>query len=565
MCVRPWTGAIVQDILGFIHPTTPIHFPAASTYAETDFADGFTIQYVYDDWYVADMSTSGASITLGSCTVDDLGDNTGTGTTPDEAPANAFFVDVDLNRLSIQGNVYATASTSTQFKVILEKVQAPGTWGFLLDDNAILFGPRDTWGHQNSALPYYASGGSTGTDAPSNLIDQGEGDSAGGDEPNPNPNATPGTGDDPPESAGGPLSHQGTGGLVNTAGGGPAGARVFNKHGDVLPGSARGMHPDYWEEEVVEVATYGPAATPAVTTTTLQRSQGSPPSPLYRFKVVACDANGNCADKKRYAYTIQVVDIAMYEPKATFFGDLDPKTRVLAGEITIVPPAYANGLQGYRLYPTADGNTNLALEWSDTTADGASGVASQNAQYALNLHKSCPPDARNDDWTQTDANWQALAREPCGNDNPYSPKCRGKTCPHINILPGSQGEFYISRFDNNGNAENPDGASVDDGANTAGSGDKTSNLPQEYTSNTARRNYGDNEFAQIYLPKSGWLTPILMDVATGDAGDTLLLKRSADDGSPEDLKTATLSNYIDITEEESVIEWTTDSHNTAHG
>ena len=442
-------------------------------------------------------------------------------------------------------------------QVILEKVQAPGTWGFALDDNAILFGPRDTWGHEGSALPYYASGGSTGTDAPSNLIDQGEGDSTGGTEPDPS--------GDPPASAGGPLSHGGTGGLVNTAGGGPPGARVFNKHGDVIPASARGEHPDYWEEEVVEVATFGPSTSPvAVTTTQLQASRGSPPSPLYRFKVVACDSNSNCADKKRYAYTMQTVDIGLYEPKATFWGDLDPKTRVIMGEITVVAPAFAMGLQGYRLYPTADGNTNLDLRWSDTTIDEGTGAApTQNAQKALNLNKSCPPDSANEDWTTADASWQLVAREPCGNDNPYSPKCRGKSCTHINILPGSQGEFYISRFDNNGNAENPDGSGVDDGVNSGGGA--TDNNPQQYTSNTARRNYGDNEWAQIYLPRDGWLTPIMMDVASGDDGDTLLLKTSASDGSPTNLKDATLSNYIDITVSESMIEWATDSHNTAHG
>jgi hypothetical protein len=214
----------------------------ASAYALTDFADGFTLQYVYDDWYVADVDTSASSLTIGSCTA--AGISTGSGAGPDATPSEAFFVDADLNRRSISGKVYASGGGDS-YKVILEKVQAPGTWGFMLDDNAVIFGPKDTWGHESSALPYYASGGSTGTDAPSNLIDQGEGSSAGGDKPDPTPNATPGTGGATPESAGGPLSHAGTGGLVNTAGGGPVGARAFNKHGDVIPGSARGNHPDY--------------------------------------------------------------------------------------------------------------------------------------------------------------------------------------------------------------------------------------------------------------------------------------------------------------------------------
>merc|ERR1719253_2271694 len=93
-----------------------------------------------------------------------------------------------------------------------------------------VYGPRDTWGHNGAALPYYPTGGSTGTEAP-DLI-----------------------------------------------GGGPPGARVFNKHGDVVPGSARGMHPDYWEEQVVTVRTYAQSASPVtITSTKLERSQGSPP------------------------------------------------------------------------------------------------------------------------------------------------------------------------------------------------------------------------------------------------------------------------------------------------
>jgi hypothetical protein len=439
--------------------------------------------------------------------------------------------------------MFASGGTGAiSYKVVLEKVQASGTWGFLLDDNSVLSGPKDTWGRNSAELPYYASGGSTGTDAPSNLIDQGEGDTS----------------------------------LTNTAGGGPVGARAFNKHGDVIPGSARGNHPDYWAAEVVEVASWTGDGTAGVdiATTKLEKSQGSPPSPMYRFQVTSCDADG-CDNKKRAAYTVQTVDIGMYEPKATFFGDLDPKTRVLAGEITVVAPSFAMGLQGYRFYPTGDGSTNLALEWSDTATDDSSGgAASTNAQFVLELGKSCPPDASNEGWSNANSRWQALAREPCGNDNPYSPKCRGKSCPFISILPGSQGEFYISRFDNNGNAENADGQDVDEGANSGSETNANGNLPQGYTSNTARRNYADNEAADIYLPRDGWLTPILMDVP--DTNDFLLLKLAGTDASstaaacsssPDcaDVKSMTLSEYYDITVAESVIEWRTDLHETGHG
>ena len=141
------------------------------------------------------------------------------------------------------------------------------------------------------------------------------------------------------------------------------------------------------------------------------------------------------------------MDIGLREPTATFFGDLDPKTRVLQGEITVVAPAYAMGLQGFRLYPTNDGENHLNLIWSDTQ-----GPNTDNAQHALPLKKSCPPDANNEDQLSPVADWLALAQEPCGNDNPYSPKCLGKSCPYVNVLPGSQGEFYISRFDSQGNA-----------------------------------------------------------------------------------------------------------------
>ena len=195
--------------------------------------------------------------------------------------------------------------------------------------------------------------------------------------------------------------------------------------------------PWYWMDETVDVAVFGPGPSPiTIDSTRLELSQGSPPSPLYRFKVVNCNSSGNC--NLRASTDIQVVDIALYEPKVTFFGDLDPKTRVLMGQITVRAPAKgAMGLQGYRAYPTNDGNNNLPLQWSDTF-----GPNTDHAQFALNLDKSCPPGPKNTDWDRAD-DWQAHARAPCGNDSPYSPKCLGKSCPYVNILPGSSGEFYI--------------------------------------------------------------------------------------------------------------------------
>jgi hypothetical protein len=521
-------GGLCSDVLtGKVLPPAPIYIPdgdatisfhsAGSTYSNTGFHDGFTVEYVYDDWYVLDVAgdVSGSTITIGGADVTITNDDSGSlAPISDASPTSAWFVDSDSSKGTIEGKVYA--SGATKFKVILEKVQAPGTWGFLLSDKDTIFGPMDTHGSNGAAVPYYPSGGSTNTTAP------------------------------------------------NGIGGGPVGARAFSKHGDVTPGSARGNHPDLWEEEVVEAASWGPSsdAFVTITSTKLEKSQGSPPSPFYRFQVVACDSNNQCVNKKRSAFTMQVVDFGQYEPRARWYGDLDPKTRVIAGEITVIAPSHAMGLQGYRLYPTADGQSSVALSWSDGSGDG-----SLSAQFSHNLAKSCPPDSGNEDWTNSDnPSWQAVAREPCGNDNPYSPKCRGKSCAFVNILPGSNGEFYISRYDNNGNADNADGQSVDDGAH---SGAKASN--------TARRNYGDNEFAQIYLPRDGWLTSMMIRI---DSGDLLMLKTDATDSSNTDsacdssadcvnlhdtTTNPTSPTYLDITARESMIEWTTNEDGTNHG
>jgi len=141
----------------------------------------------------------------------------------------------------------------------------------------------------------------------------------------------------------------------------------------------------------------------------------------------------------------------------------------------------------------------------------------------------------------------------------------------INILPGSQGEYYISRFDNGGNAENPQ------------TGD-AGNLPQTYTTNTAQRNYSHNEYAEIFLPHSGWLTNILMDVNLEGpkGGDTLDLTTSG--GGSTDLVGRDLSTYLDTdtssldtatrqserrSERDSpdytIIVWTTNNIGTGHG
>ena len=170
------------------------------------------------------------------------------------------------------------------------------------------------------------------------------------------------------------------------------------------------------------------------------------------------------------------------------------------------------------------------------------------------LHANCCGACANACVTPPAWGWLPHARAPCGNNSPYSPKCLGKSCPQINILPGAQGEFYISRFDNNGNAENAQVTPADAG-----------NLPQAYTTNTAQRNYGENEFAEVYIPAQGWLTPIMMDVVVDDDGDTLQLLATPDDVAPRNLKFAAIGEYLDMWSSESMVVWQTDGYRTGKG
>ena len=99
------------------------------------------------------------------------------------------------------------------------------------------------------------------------------------------------------------------------------------------------------------------------------------------------------------------------------------------------------GLQGYRVYPTLDGRSNLI------DFDGASGGAGL-AHFALDLGKSCPVDENNEDWGAAASNplWRALSRTRCRSPsleagggagaNPFSPKCRGKSCGSVSIGTG---------------------------------------------------------------------------------------------------------------------------------
>ena len=121
-----------------------------------------------------------------------------------------------------------------------------------------------------------------------------------------------------------------------------------------------------------------------------------------------------------------------------------------------------------------------------------------------------------------------MSRQECGNESPFSPKCRGRSCPYIQIIEGESGEFYVTRSENYGNENNENG----------------------------NRNYSDNENAMVMFPASGWLTVVLMDAPDDD--DTVhlftnALKHTNDDYI--DMKTKTVGEYTDLVNEESVVEW----------
>lgn len=111
-------------------------------YSDGTFSDGYTLQYVYDDWYYVDTipnAGGGDEIYLDGCTVGDasIGGGSelidaigGNGLPPEVAPTAAWFVDENLNPRVIAGKMYAEGG-SNSYKVVLEKIRAPGTWGKL--------------------------------------------------------------------------------------------------------------------------------------------------------------------------------------------------------------------------------------------------------------------------------------------------------------------------------------------------------------------------------------------------------------------------------------------------
>ena len=180
-------------------------------------AEGFTFVFATDEWYEGDMQCGGV-VPGDECdgvTVISVYGETWASTFPDpifpgddkiagdsfthihrnDRPISAYCNDVELERGSFRCEVVITAdepsSFATKYVAYRIKILAPGQWGFMMEDDATIYGPKDT-----NPIPYYAAGGSTGTAAP------------------------------------------------DLGGGGPPGPRVYNRHGQIVPGSSRGMHPD---------------------------------------------------------------------------------------------------------------------------------------------------------------------------------------------------------------------------------------------------------------------------------------------------------------------------------
>lgn len=433
--------------------STTVTFTVVSAESRTN--DGFTLQYVTDDWYYLDLTDSGSTYTFSNgvhtCDINDVDALIGGTTAPGIAAPAAHFVDTDMNAQKIQGTLHITNLDSGEsVEVTLQKVMAAGKWGFM-----------------------------------SGLV--------------------PDNTDDPD---------------VKKSNGRDGGARSFYKHGDVIPASHRGELEDLREgQEVIDVKTFiGVADAPTVTiedsgsAISLDRSKGSPPSPMYRFKVQRCV--GSICNSRNPTY-IRVMDVSSKKPTLKFFGDLEPETRHVMGSVTVVPPTHALGLLGYR------------MRWRSTTGPGEIIDDGSNDEGGVNLVSTCGDNPS----------------DTCGNSSPFSPTCSGKSCPFINILPGSGGEFYISRVDGNLDA-------IDTSTGTNDNTDAAGNA----------RPYGNNEKATVSLPYAGWLTVASMDVQPSSSGDSCVLSSGVDltDGTAA----AILGANIDV-EPADTVSWTTGKANPA--
>ena len=174
---------------------------------------------------------------------------------------------------------------------------------------------------------------------------------------------------------------------------------------------------------------------------TIQPGMGSPPTPSYRFKIVAANDHGENSRAFLSIPVADAVDKRLYTWQ--YSGDLDPIERKLWGSVILQPGRSIVGVSGWRAYSTNDGETNM-----DPTP-----------LSTVSLTKVCPPRASDTDhnfeqFVSFDGQHNSFQLQPCGNQSPYSPKCIGKTCPYIQILPGGGGEWFVSRTRMSGNAEN---------------------------------------------------------------------------------------------------------------
>ena len=81
----------------------------------------------------------------------------------------------------------------------------------------------------------------------------------------------------------------------------------------------------------------------------------------------------------------------------------------------------------------------------------------------------------------------------------------------------------------------------------------------ESTYRTAQA-YGENEDTKIYLPASGWLTMVANDIDSGN-GDTLDWVEPAG-GAGWDMKAKALGEYMDVPDEQSIVQWTSDDQSS---
>merc|ERR1711975_36522 len=85
---------------------------------------------------------------------------------------------------------------------------------------------------------------------------------------------------------------------------------------------------------------------------------------------------------------IPIADVGEFEPyDVMFHGDLDPESRQLQGDISMVGPIHSAAMTGYRGYSTGDGNTNI----------------DPFPLATLTWDKTCPPNMGNNDFSANHA------------------------------------------------------------------------------------------------------------------------------------------------------------------